>query len=107
MPYAVRNASGHIIALLREEAPGVTENLSGAHPEVIAFLDREVGPGPFGGLDAEFVRVMEDLIDVLVRTGVVRITDLPMAAQRKLRVRKDARQQIRETVDPLDRNGVL
>ena len=107
MPYAIRNSAGEIIALLRDEAPGVSELLEGEHPEVVAFVGRSGGAKPFTGLDAEFVRVVEDLIDTLVGKGVVRVTDLPLAAQRKLRTRKDVRERMREAVDPLDKGRVV
>lgn len=41
--------------------------------------------------DLEMTRVLEDLITVLIRKGVVRITDLPEAAQSKLVGRSKAR----------------
>ncbi|NQD94164.1 tryptophan synthase subunit beta [Pseudomonas sp. CrR25] len=41
--------------------------------------------------DLEMIRVLEDLISVLIRKGVVRITDLPEAARSKLVGRSKAR----------------
>ena len=41
--------------------------------------------------DLDMIRVLEDLIAVLIRKGVVRITDLPEAAQAKLVGRSKAR----------------
>ncbi|KRW59418.1 hypothetical protein [Pseudomonas sp. TTU2014-080ASC] len=41
--------------------------------------------------DLDMIRVLEDLIDVLIRKGVVSITDLPEAAQSKLIGRSKAR----------------
>lgn len=41
--------------------------------------------------DLNMIRVLEDLITVLIRKGVVRITDLPEAAQSKLVGRSKAR----------------
>lgn len=41
--------------------------------------------------DQDMIRVLEDLITVLIRKGVVRITDLPEAAQSKLVGRSKAR----------------
>ncbi len=41
--------------------------------------------------DLDMIRVLEDLITVLIRKGVVRITDLPEAAQGKLVGRSKAR----------------
>lgn len=41
--------------------------------------------------DLEMIRVLEDLIQLLIHKGVVRITDLPEAAQAKLSERSRAR----------------
>jgi len=41
--------------------------------------------------DLDMIRVLEDLITVLIQKGVVRITDLPEAAQSKLVGRSKAR----------------
>lgn len=48
-------------------------------------------------LDDGFIRVLEDLIDVLINKGVLRLTDLPPQALQKLELRKAARQRLRET----------
>ena len=42
--------------------------------------------------DPEMIRVLEDLIHVLTTKGVLRITDLPPAAQHKLIHRSQARE---------------
>jgi len=55
------------------------------------FLSDDTTPDGFGRLDADFVRVLEDVIDVLLGNGGLRITDLPPAAQAKLVIRKDWR----------------
>lgn len=51
--------------------------------------------------DAALVRVLEDLINVLVDRGVIRITDLPAAAQAKLTARDEWRSQM-HTLSLLD-----
>lgn len=56
------------------------------------FLSEQVGPTAFGRLDADFVRVLEDLIDVMLLNGSLRVADLPPAAQAKLVIRKDWRE---------------
>lgn len=61
----------------------------------------------FSGLDADFIRVVEDLIDVLIEKGVLRITDLPPGAQRKLTARKHLRGKLRGALDLLDRSDTL
>ncbi len=50
-------------------------------------------------LDTDFVRVLEDLIDVLIENGTIRLTDLPIEAQQKLTQRKQARRRLRDTLD--------
>lgn len=55
-------------------------------------------------LDADFIRVLEDLIDALIANGTLRLTDLPQEALDKLHQRKRARQQLRNPLDLLDDN---
>ena len=50
----------------------------------------------FAGLDANLVRVLEDLIDVLIERNVLRITDLPAEAQQKLFDRKHFRSRVQK-----------
>lgn len=44
--------------------------------------------------DLEMVRVLDDLIYLLIRKGVIAITDLPPMAQVKLMNRANARQEL-------------
>lgn len=55
-------------------------------------------------LDADFIRVLEDLIDALIANGTLRLTDLPPEALDKLHQRKQARQQLQNPLDLLDDN---
>ncbi len=75
----------------RDPEPG-SEFLPPEHPEVLDFLGRDAASG-FAKLDAELVRVLEDLIDVLIARQVIRITDLPAEAQNKLFARKNFRER--------------
>lgn len=113
MPYVHRNAAGTIESLHRSaaEAP---EFLPEEHPEVRAFLscarpddDADPAPSPgsprpaavgnaeerFAALDADFVRVIEDVIDTLIAKNVINITDLPAEAQTKLFSRRSFRER--------------
>ena len=47
----------------------------------------------FARLDADFVRVIEDVIDTLIARHVINITDLPDQAQAKLFARKSFRER--------------
>lgn len=50
-------------------------------------------------LDTDFIRVLEDLIDVLVANGTLRLTDLPPEALAKLERRKGIRSRMRGSLN--------
>lgn len=90
MPYVRRDAQGALVSLHRHADEVAAEWRAHDDAEVAAFLGQSPAPG-FDQLDADFIRVLEDLIDALIRQRVINITDLPPAAQRKLYSRKDHR----------------
>jgi hypothetical protein len=104
MPFVRRNATGQIDSLHRTPFEGAGEFLAGDHPEVQAFI----GAAPprqddFLRLDADFVRVLEDVLDTLIVKNVINITDLPPQAQAKLFARKSFRERItRHSLRPFD-----
>jgi hypothetical protein len=93
MPHVQRNPQGEIVSLHRDAQPGAVF-LPSEHPDVQAFVGRPAGArdGAFATLDAEFIRVIEDVVDVLVARNIIRITDLPGEAQHKLFERKNFRE---------------
>ena len=95
MPFVRRNAEGRIDSLHRVAAADAAEFLPDEHPDVRAFVG--LGDGAqedFSRLDAEFVRVIEDVIDTLIVKNVINITDLPEQAQAKLFARKSFRERV-------------
>ena len=94
MPYVQRNALGQIESLHRSADSG-REFLADDHLEVQAFVGNAQGETrAFEQLDAEFVRVLEDVIDTLITKNVLNITDLPDQAQAKLFARKSFRDRV-------------
>jgi hypothetical protein len=94
MPYVRRNAAGLIDSLHRSAEPG-GEFLPDEHPDVQAFVGNAAGGREgFSRLDADFVRVIEDVIDTLIIKNVINITDLPEQAQAKLLARKSFRERV-------------
>jgi hypothetical protein len=95
MPYARRDAQGLVVSLHREAGPEAAEFLPDDHPDVRAFLgDAEAADSErFARLDADFVRVLEDVIDTLINRNIINITDLPAEAQAKLFSRKSFRER--------------
>jgi hypothetical protein len=91
MPFVVRTPEGLIASLHREAPHDGAESLPADHPELQAFVDS--AGSEFGRLDADFVRVIEDVIDTLIARNVINITDLPDQAQAKLFARKSYRER--------------
>lgn len=111
MPFVRRNAGGRVVALLETPELQGQESLPSSHPDVLAFLGREEAHPDFRELDADFVRVTEDLIYVLMEKGVLQFTDLPADAQRKLRAREGFRgRRLKDALDLLgdgDERGLI
>ncbi|MFO1335662.1 MAG: hypothetical protein U1E80_11365 [Piscinibacter sp.] len=65
----------------------------------------------FSRLDADFVRVIEDVIDTLIVKNVINITDLPEQAQAKLFARKSFRERVSKSslrlFEPTDFGDVI
>lgn len=114
MPFVARNVHGVVVSLHREPTPETQEFLPDDHAEVQGFLGHSAGSTQrqeaFQALDADFVRVLEDVIDLLIARNVIRVTDLPLDAQRKLFSRKRFRDnQARNALtlfDPVALEGV-
>lgn len=95
MLYVKRDTEGRIDSLYNQPVDG-GEALPADHPDVLAFLQAGgAAQGAFSSLDASLVRVLEDLVDVLISRNVIRITDLPPEAQKKLFERKRFRESTR------------
>jgi hypothetical protein len=94
MPYVRRNDLGAIVSLHAGDAAGDHEYLPGDHVDVKAFLGLEGAmQEDFARLDADFVRVLEDLIETLIGRNLINLTDLPAEAQAKLLSRKGFRER--------------
>ncbi|MGV8920810.1 MAG: tryptophan synthase subunit beta [Pseudomonas sp.] len=97
MFYVQRDAQG---LLIRVEAAPYAES-TGTLPvddhEIQAWYASEVVETSLNQLkqsDMEMIRVLDDLIQVLTTKGVIRVTDLPAAAQAKLMDRTQAREAL-------------
>ena len=99
MPYITRNAEGQIIGLLAQAAADSAEFLPPENLEVLQFLYGDAVKGEMVALDLEFIRVIEDLIDVLVDRNILMFTDLSPAVQAKLNRRRLVRGGARSMLD--------
>ncbi|CAA7622912.1 hypothetical protein [Magnetospirillum sp. UT-4] len=98
MPFVIRDVAGQVVALAEIPLDDQPEELAPDHPEVLAFIGRtadveitEEGGEPFVASDMAFIRVVEDLIEALMRKNVISLSDLPGPAQDKLMERRALR----------------
>ena len=111
MPFVRRNADGRVDSLHRS-ATEATEFLPDEHPDVQAFVGNAPGASEdFSRLDADFVRVIEDVIDTLIVKNVLNITDLPEQAHAKWFARKSFRERVSKSslrlFEPTDFGDVI
>ncbi len=96
-----RNENGAISAIHSENPAGRFAPASLNDPEVLQFLQQT---DPKNGLmnsalaqsDTDLVRVVEDLIQLLIDRNIINFTDLPAAAQKKIRHRQILRSKLAE-----------
>lgn len=101
MIYIERDEQGNITAIRRDEetAEGAEEKEVLTSDALMEFLANENLPLPLyktvlEHMDTEFIRVLDDLVDVLVQKNVILLTDLPEGARKKIYDRKAVRLKI-------------
>ena len=88
MRYVSRDENGNINRVVAEPESGADEAIYKEDPELLAFMT-EGGGEPalrsyLAANDAELLKIVEDLVNVLIEKNVILLTDFPEAAQRKL-----------------------
>lgn len=95
MLFVERDQEGAIVAIRREEQDHGQETVSLLDEEILSFLRSAGEIESLAQLlmhsDASIVRVLEDLVDLLIRKNVILFTELPAEAQAKLQSRKQLR----------------
>ncbi|MDH5297853.1 MAG: hypothetical protein OEV91_02425 [Desulfobulbaceae bacterium] len=95
MLYIERDKDGVIVALRHSPSSVATEKKSIMDDEVVEFF-RNASADPFSNLltasDIGIIRIVEDVIELLVRKNVILFTELPIEAQQKI----EQRQMLRE-----------
>lgn len=96
MPFVQRDKQGRIIALFSDPRAEAQESLPASHEDVLTFLlsgnaDQNETKGYLLQTDDEMIRVVEDVIDLLIKKNLILLTELPAAAQQKLIMRKRLR----------------
>jgi hypothetical protein len=95
MAYVLKNAQGNIVATSTFESLGEDwELVDDNAKDYIAFLENTLAKNaPFRESDIQLARVLEDLITILIERNIIRFTDFPVAAQKRLNDRQSMRRQ--------------
>jgi len=94
MFYVQRDRQGALIRVEAAPYAEATETLPADHHEIQAWYANDVVETSLKQLkqsDLDMIRVLDDLIQVLTSKGIILVTDLPAAAQAKLKDRSSAR----------------
>jgi len=98
MLYIERNAEGKIVALHKQAGKTALEQKISIDEEVIAFLEGDAKAEALihalTVTDNHLIRIIEDLIDLLVKKNIIMYTELPAEAQKKLQLRRQFRKNI-------------
>ena len=97
MPYVLKNSDGSIKGVSAEpvEQKG-WEFIEASSREYVGFLENALAMhDPFRESDIQLARVLEDLISLLIERDLLRFTDFPAAAQKRLIARQNMRKQNR------------
>ncbi len=93
MAYVLKNALGQIIAAsTNEKLNDDWIKVDATDASYLSFLEKALAESdPFRESDIHLARVLEDLISLLVERNIIRFTDLPEQAQKRLNQRQSMR----------------
>lgn len=93
MAYILKNSQGDVVAASAfERMDEGWEFVEDNHNKYVEFLESSLlKNAPFRESDLQMARVLEDLISILIEKNVIRFTDLPQAAQKRLNDRQNMR----------------
>ncbi|MCQ2048487.1 Tryptophan synthase subunit beta like protein [Stutzerimonas stutzeri] len=98
MFYIERDEGGLLHRVEPTPFDGMTGTLRADSDEAQSWLathnDEQAQLAGLQASDQDMARVVEDLVDVLIARGVIRFTDLPEVAQRKLHARAQTRARL-------------
>jgi len=110
MFYLERDAGGRLVAIHGRPHPRARETRKEIDAEMAGFLAAGGGAQAralLAATDKGLARVVEDLVELLVRRHVILFTDLPEAAQEKIVQRRRLRRIIRDDASFLDEDEIL
>jgi len=99
MPYVKRDDNGRVVAVSLVADTDFVEELAEDSAELSAFLSPASGAGSLDDTDQGFVRVLEDVVELLIDKGVILFTELPQSAQGKILARQQLRSELAGRLD--------
>lgn len=102
MAYVFKNSQGRITGSASENLGEGWAFIEGDASEYLEFLENSLTEiAPFRESDIQLARVLEDLITLLIERDMIRFTDFPPAAQKRLNSRQVLRKktQLSKLVD--------
>jgi hypothetical protein len=109
MPYLRRNTEGTIIAISDEAMAGFTEITDAESEEAARFAADTVGTAEetISQTDLDFVRVLEDLIELMMDKNIIQFTELPGPSQTKMLARQKLRKTLKAHLELLDEEQIF
>ncbi|MDK9708581.1 MAG: hypothetical protein OEL83_16175 [Desulforhopalus sp.] len=111
MLYIERNEQGEIIAVKRDAGELEKETAAASGSDILEFLSANASKDSMlellAMMDSGIVRIVEDLIDVLIKKNLIMFSELPHEAQEKIFYRKQIRQRIKNETIIVDDEDVL
>jgi hypothetical protein len=96
MAYILKNTQGVITGSSSENLGEGWEFIESNAKEYLEYLEHSLAESaPFRESDIQLARVLEDLISILIDRGMLRFTDFPPAAQKRLNYRQSMRKKNR------------
>ncbi|MCL6268383.1 hypothetical protein M3P05_00270 [Sansalvadorimonas sp. 2012CJ34-2] len=97
MFYGLRDETGAVVAVGEKQISPEWQPMEKDSEEVRQFLQRQNSSSQ--DLDIQFIRVLDDLIELLIEKQTIQFTEIPEPAQQKLLKRRWYRQQLRGNDD--------
>ncbi len=110
MPFVKRDKKGNIIAVATQQDEHCNEEVDQHDMQLRTFLyNLAQQQSLMSETDFGFIRVVEDLIELLIEKNFIRFTDLPPEAQAKVRIRQSLRNNVTSNLDLLadDEDGII
>lgn len=101
MIYVKRDPTGRVVAVSQEPMEGFepTNEISAAETNELL---RSATDSHFQSSDLEFIRVLDDVIDLLISKNIILFTELPEVVQEKYTQRTQMRERRRESLHLLE-----